>query len=802
MIRKFLFFYLFFVCSAYASNWPHIVSAISKDPYIEAQVENLVEAMSLEDKVAQMIQAEIKFIKPSDLAEFPLGSVLNGGGSFPQDNKQAKAEDWVKLADEYYESSLQFGMRIPLIWGTDAVHGHNNVFGATIFPHNIGLGATRNPQLIKNIARATTKEVLATGLDWVFAPTLAVVRDDRWGRTYEGYSEDPEVVKTYASKMIEGMQGDNLEEDFLIATAKHFIGDGGTLDGVDQGNNTSTEAELIRIHAQGYFSALAAGAQTVMASFNSWHGQKIHGYQYLLTDVLKKKMGFDGFVIGDWNGHGQVDGCRNDSCAQAINSGVDMLMAPEDWKQLFYNTIGQVKSGEISIERINDAVTRILRVKMRYGLFERGAPSTRKYAGDQSILGQDEHREIAKQAVRESLVLLKNKHSILPLSVNQEVLVTGSGANNIPKQCGGWSLTWQGTGNSNSDFPGATSILDGIRAKVESRGGRVSTDLNSSQAAIAIVVFGEEPYAEGQGDIKNLHYGEKYIEDLELLKRLKSKGIKTISVFITGRPLWVNSEINASDAFVVAWLPGSEGDAIADLLFKPSSNEKAYDFKGKLSFSWPNTASQTSLNRGSASEALFPYGYGLNLSQVDSLSDNLQENPYPNGELPNPRRSLDIFKARPITPFKVFAQSGASRMIELVNGVGENREQTIRASAIDHRIQEDARLLRFKGHEESRYVFKSSQSIDFSQLGLDKGDLTFYMKVTNKGSNSLYLLIGNIQIDFTDNLRTLTEDQWVQFTIQKKELLDLGIDLSEFYQGFGLAAQGNWEVGISDISFN
>lgn len=788
-------------CSAFAANWPFIVSSITKDPYIEVKVESLVKEMSLEEKVAQMIQAEIKFIKPSELSQFPLGSVLNGGGSFTREDRKAEARDWVKLADEYYEVSVQSGKRIPLIWGTDAVHGHNNVFGATIFPHNIGLGATRNPQLIKDIARATTKEVLATGLDWVFAPTLAVVRDDRWGRTYEGYSEDPELVKAYATKMIEGMQGDNLDEDYLIATAKHFIGDGGTLGGVDQGNNTSSEEELIRLHAQGYFSALKAGAQTVMASFNSWQGQKIHGYKYLLTDVLKTKMGFDGFVIGDWNGHGQVDGCRNDSCAQAINAGVDMLMAPEDWKQLFFNTLAQVKSGEIPLERINDAVTRILRVKMRYGIFERGAPSTRKYAGDQSIIGRFEHREIAKQAVRESLVLLKNKQSILPLSANQEILVTGSGANNIPKQCGGWSLTWQGTGNSNSDFPAATSILDGIKNKVENGGGRVSTDINSTTAAVAIVIFGEEPYAEGQGDLKNLHYGEKYAEDLKLLKGLKAKGIKTVSIFITGRPLWVNPEINASDAFVVAWLPGSEGDAIADLLFQAEANQKAYDFKGKLSFSWPNTAAQTSLNRGTDSGALFPYGYGLSLEQLDTLSDKLYEIPYPSGEPPASTRSLEVFRARPITPFKVFAQVGANEMFELANGVGENREQSIRASAIDHRIQEDARLISFKGSQDSRYLFKSNQVIDFNLLGLEKGDLTFYMKVTNKGSSDVQLLVGNIKINFTKKLRDLVVNEWVLCKITKKELLDQGIELNYFSQGFGIAAHGDWEIGISDISF-
>ncbi len=801
MIKSFFVLFFLFIHTACASQWPSIQSRIAKDPVVEEKVLTLLNSMSLEEKIAQMIQAEIKFIKPEEIEKFPLGSILNGGGSFPHNNKKASVRDWVQLAESYYQASIKSGKSIPIIWGTDAVHGHNNVYGATIFPHNIGLGASGNGPLVKQIAHATTLEVMATGIDWIFAPTLAVVRDDRWGRTYEGYSEDPAIVKDYAARVIEGIQGTDLSHDHLIATAKHFIGDGGTADGVDQGNNTASEDELIRIHAQGYFTALEAGAQTVMASFNSWQGQKIHGFKYLLTEVLKNKMGFDGFVIGDWNGHGQVNGCTNSSCAQAINAGVDMLMAPEDWKQIYYNTIGQVKSGEIPLTRINDAVSRILRVKIRYGLFERGSPLTRKYAGQRDIVGSKKHREIAQQAVRESLVLLKNKQNLLPLSGKQEILVTGTGADNIPKQTGGWSLTWQGTGNTNADFPGATSILDGIKSKVAAHGGTVTTNPNSTKAAIAIVVFGEEPYAEGQGDLKNLNYSEQFSDDLKLLQTLKTKGFKTISIFITGRPLWVNQEINASDAFVVAWLPGSEGAAIADLLFSPLRREKVYDFKGKLSFSWPNTAAQTSINRGSPTTPLFPYGYGLSLTQVDTIGDDLQSNPYPTGEVIQPKRSLEILQGRPVAPFRAWAQSNDDKLQELINGVGETQSRSLKAIAIDHRLQEDARLITFTPDKDAQYILKSLKPINLTELSLEKTDLHFSLKVFQDSPETLYLLVGGVKIDLTTKLNPADRNQWKQLSLSKHELSQAGVDLSQLTQAFGLQTEGGWEVGLADIYF-
>ena len=476
----------------------------------------------------------------------------------------------------------QGGAGVPVIWGTDAVHGHNNVAGATLFPHNIGLGATRDPELIQRIGEATALEVAATGIDWTFAPTLAVVRDDRWGRTYEGYSEDPEIVRQYAGRMITGLQGSAASPDFLstfhvVATAKHFIGDGGTDQGVDQGDNLSTEQQLLDIHGQGYLSALEAGVQTVMASFNSWRGEKVHGDRHLLTDVLKGRLGFDGYVIGDWNGHAQVPGCSNESCPAAINAGVDMIMVPEDWKALLTNTLEQVRSGEIEQSRIDDAVRRILRVKMRAGLFTGGRPSSRPPAGDASLVGAADHRSLAREAVRQSLVLLKNGEGLLPLQRDLNVLVAGDGADDISKQSGGWSVTWQGTEVTNEDFPGATSIFAGVREAVTAGGGSATLSPDGSfdeSPDVAIVVFGEDPYAEYDGDLESLDFSAGHGASLELLRRLKGQGVPVVSVFLSGRPLWVNPELNASTAFVAAWLPGTEGGGIADVLFRDSAKAR------------------------------------------------------------------------------------------------------------------------------------------------------------------------------------------------------------------------------------
>jgi beta-glucosidase len=626
-----------------ATDWPTVTSNIPRDPAIESAVASLVGQMSLAQKVGQMVQPEIQAITPAEVKTYHIGSVLNGGGSWPQGNKQAAAAAWVALADAFYDASMDTSgppgahLPIPIIWGTDAVHGHSNVLRATLFPHNIGLGAANDPDLIEQIARITAKEVAVTGLDWTFAPTLAVVRDERWGRSYEGFSEDPEIVRTYAGRIVTGLQGaagasELFNGEHVIATAKHFLGDGGTNRGIDQGDTQVTEAELRDIHAQGYINAIQAGAQTVMASYSSWQGQKMHGSQYLLTDILKGRFGFDGFIIGDWNGHAQLPGCNATSCPAAINAGIDMIMVPHDWRAFITNTIAQVQSGQIPMSRINDAVTRILRVKMRLGLLgpraNKGRPSQRPLAGQSALLGAPAHRAVARSAVRKSLVLLKNKNRILPLAKNINVLVAGKSANSISNQTGGWTLTWQGTGNSNADFPNAQSIYAGIAQAVSSNGGSATLSVDGSAAsssfAAAIVVIGETPYAEGAGDIaypQPVEHAVRHPEDLMVIERIRAQApnLPIITVFLSGRPLRVNKELNRSNAFVAGWLPGSEGGGVADVLFGD------YDFSGRLSFSWPSTGCQTPINRGGAGTPLFPYGYGLTYQMIDTLGDNLPE---------------------------------------------------------------------------------------------------------------------------------------------------------------------------------
>ncbi|WP_441004361.1 glycoside hydrolase family 3 N-terminal domain-containing protein [Pseudocolwellia agarivorans] len=617
----------FYICASASaadlSLWPEIKSPLAKDPAIERKITNLLNQMSLEQKVGQMVQAEITWVTPEDVKKYHLGSVLNGGGSFLNGNRNATVNDWVTFMDELYLASMdtsEGGLPIPMTYGIDAVHGNNKFIGATLYPHNIGLGAANNPKLIHQIGEATAKEVLLAGIDWTFAPTLAVARDDRWGRTYESYSEDPEIVALYAKEMIEGLQGkastnEFLNEDHIYSTAKHWVGDGGTLNGIDQGDNLDAERDLIDHHAAAYFPALKAGVQSIMASHNMWHGERLHGSKYLLTDVLKGKLGFDGFIVGDWNSHSKIPGCTNDSCPQAIDAGLDMFMVVEEWKNFIKNTIKQVKTGEVSLSRIDDAVRRILRVKIRSGLFEKGLPSKRKYANKNELLGAPAHKDIARQAVRESLVLLKNNNNILPLNTNLNVLVAGDGAENMSKQTGGWTINWTGEGNQKSDFPGGTSIYDGIKLAVEAGGGKSTLSPDGSfkvKPDVAIVVFGENPYAEWIGDIKSIIYQQQSHRDAKLIESLQAQGIKVVSVFLSGRPLWVNREINASTAFIAAWLPGSEGIGIADVIFKNNKGNIKHDFKGKLSFSWPKLSSQVVLNRGDTNyDPLFPYGYGL-----------------------------------------------------------------------------------------------------------------------------------------------------------------------------------------------
>ncbi|HMI36914.1 MAG TPA: TIM-barrel domain-containing protein, partial [Steroidobacteraceae bacterium] len=591
---------------AHPALWPKTHSRGLVDPETEQRVTELMAGMSLEDKVGQMIQADLTTVRPEDLMEYPLGSILAGGNSPPLGAPdRAPASAWIDTARAFRAASLAARsghVPIPVMFGIDAVHGNSNVVGATIFPHNIGLGAMHDRALVRRIGAATAEETAATGIDWAFGPTLAAPQDDRWGRSYEGYSESPALVRSYGGEMVRGLQGEPgarrmLQNGHVAASAKHFLGDGGTTDGIDQGDTDVSERELIGTHAQGYLSAIPAGVVGVLVSYSSWQGRKMHGNDSLLTGVLKGQLGFDGFVVSDWNGHGQVPGCSSADCPAAINAGLDMFMAPDKWKELYHATLAEAGAGVIPLTRIDDAVRRILRVKFKLGLFEAGRP----WEGRGDVLGNPAHRALARQAVRESLVLLKNNGGVLPLRAGAHVLVAGEAADDISRQTGGWTLSWQGTGNTNSDFPNGQSIYAGLRAALAAGGGSAELSVDGrfrNKPDAAIVVFGETPYAEMMGDLHTLEFEPGDKPGLALLRRLRAAGVPVVAVFLSGRPLWVNAEINAADAFVAAWLPGSEGGGVADLLIGDAAGKPRHDFTGRLSFSWPRNARQYHLNYG------------------------------------------------------------------------------------------------------------------------------------------------------------------------------------------------------------
>ncbi|MGM0526071.1 MAG: glycoside hydrolase family 3 protein [Pseudomonadota bacterium] len=790
--------------------WPRLNLPVKQQSDMEQRIDVLLDKMTLEQKVAQMIQPEIRDITVEDMRKYGFGSYLNGGGAFPNNDKYATPQDWIALAESLYQASVDDsvdGIDIPTMWGTDAVHGHNNVLGATIFPHNIGLGAANNPELIKDIAGVTATEVMVTGIDWVFAPTVAVARDVRWGRTYESYSENPQIVHDYAAAIVEGLQGDVaknfLDERHVISTVKHFIGDGATTDGIDQGNAEIGEQELFDYHAQGYVGGLQAGAQSVMASFNSWNGKKLHGDEYLLTDVLKEKMGFDGFVVGDWNGHGQIEGCTNADCPQAANAGLDMYMVPTAaWKPLYENLIAQVKDGTIAMERINDAVRRILRVKMRAGLFDKPSPAERPLSGKTELIGAEEHREVARQAVRESLVLLKNKDNVLPLNPKQNILVTGPAADDIGQQSGGWTISWQGTGNSNEDFPGGTSIYQGIAEAVTAMGGQVELAENGQYQQtpdVAVVVYGETPYAEGNGDIDNIDYQRNNPVDQQLLESLKEQGIPVVSVFISGRPLYVNPELNASDAFVAAWLPGSEGQGVADVIIADENGEPRYPINGDLPFSWPATPFQGRLNPDQEDYApLLEIGFGLNFGDEGTLSDELQTDFADQDTLAD----MAIFDRAPQSPWQlqIFNEDQRTAVTSSVQKI-----DSLLSSTFDDQVQEDAREFVFDGTGSAGFSFISPFSRDLRAFAGDNGTLELSYKVDRKPEQPVYLQMNclsgdcQVKIDLQQQLQQAQPGEWTTLSLSMQCLQQAGLDTATVGEVFGLSHAAPLRFSIRDI---
>ena len=582
--------------------------------------------MTLEQKVGHVIMPEINSVTPEEVKKYQFGTILNGGGGFPNQNKNSSVQDWKNLSKSYYEASpIIDGVRVPILWGTDAVHGHNNVIGATIFPHNIGLGATRNELLVRKIGNAVAKEVASTGIIWTFAPTVAVPKNDLWGRTYEGFSENTDLVSSLGKSFIIGLQGESesfLDEDHILATVKHFVGDGGTNNGIDQGNTIIDEFLLKEVHAKPYYDAINECALSIMASFNSWNGKKMHGNKYLLTEVLKSQMGFNGFIVGDWNGHGQIPGCEDNNCPDALISGVDIYMVPTEWESLYFNTLEQVRNGVIPIERLNDAVQRILIVKEHLGLFNQRIP----HSYSKNFLGSKDHIALAREAVRESIVLLKNHNNNLPMNPNKKYLIVGEMSQQIENQMGGWTITWQGkswegVNLSNEDFPNTQSIFDSLSNFIIQNGGSVEYSKDGSyknKPDTVIFVYGETPYAEGEGDIVNLNFSKNNRNLLRKMRMFQKNNISVVSLFISGRPLIVDNEIKYSDSFVSIWLPGTAVEGINDVIFSNKDGSINYDFKGKLSFSWPSKTSNNPLNEKDEDYLpLYKYGYGLTYKQLD-----------------------------------------------------------------------------------------------------------------------------------------------------------------------------------------
>ena len=571
---------------------------INQFPAIPERVEQLLSQMTLDEKIGQMTQAERNALTNlSDIKTYFLGSLLSGGGSAPANNS---AQGWADMYDLYQQAALQTRLKIPLIYGIDAVHGHNNVFGATIFPHNIGLGCTRNPQLIQEAARVTAEEVSGTGIDWTFSPCIATVRDERWGRTYEGFGETPELSIMMADASVKGYQGTNLSDyGNVLACAKHFLGDGGTTGGDDQGNVIADEQTVRQLHLQGYVSAINAGVKSIMVSYSSINGQKMHGNKYWITDVLKGELGFKGFIVSDWQGIDQLPGDYKSDVLNSINAGIDMVMVPNDFKLFIQYLKELVSENKVSIERINDAVRRILTVKFELGLFEK--PFTDRSLT--SSVGSTQHREIARRCVRESLVLLKNQNNFLPLSKNlTRIHIAGKNAVDIGNQCGGWTISWQG---GSGDITLGTSVYHGIKSAVSNSTIVTYTfdGTNAQGADIGIVVIGETPYAEGNGDRQDLSLDA---QDMNAINNFKAAGIPYLIIMISGRPMIIDNVIEDCNAFVAAWLPGTEGQGVADVIFGD------YNFSGKLSHSWPRSMNQIPINSGDANyDPLFPYGYGL-----------------------------------------------------------------------------------------------------------------------------------------------------------------------------------------------
>ena len=783
---------------AHPEKWPQYKYPVPRDPAVEAQIADLLKRMTLEEKIGQLVQADLCCVKPEDVKKYHPGSILVGGNSGPNGNDLAPAPEWLKAADEFYLASVDKsdgGVGIPEIWGIDAVHGHANIIGATVFPHNIGLGAMRDPALIEKIGAATAQEVRVTGQEWTFAPTVTVPQDYRWGRAYEGYSSDPKLVASYVGAMVRGLQGppdqpNLLARDKVLASTKHFLADGGTKNGVDQGDAQISEEELRDIHGVPYGPAIENGVATVMVSFSSWQGKKMTGNKSLVTGVLKQRMGFGGFTVSDWNAHGQVEGCTNDSCPQALMAGIDMYMAPDSWKPIYTDLLKRAKAGEIPMARIDEAVANILRVKFRLGVFTAGKPSDRPLSGQWNLLGSPEHRAVARQAVRESLVLLKNQ-GVLPLKPGGRLLVAGEGADDVSRASGGWTLSWQGTGLKNFQFPGSTSLWKGLQQAVTAAGGsaQLSPDGGFTQKPdAAIVVFGEKPYAEFQGDRATLALDADLTGPYATMKKLKAQGIPVVAVMITGRPLEVNPALNAADAFVVAWLPGSEGGGLADVLIGDAAGKPRYDFVGKLPAAWPKTPNM-------ADGALYPFGYGLTYQSPRTAWVTLSET---GGDA----RDARVYFAKGVPA------SSWSLVLGNIDRADEKRITSVPADAIggrakvtatDAAVQEGARRVQVSSGGAALAV-SSHDPINVSRETNGDVLVLFTVKVDKApASTALALRCDGPKCGARVPVKLQANGKYVRYGVPPKRFAAKGGDMSKVTAPFSLETTGPADYSLSEV---
>ena len=591
---------------------------VKQESIIGKTVEEIVQIMTIDEKIGQMTQVDRRYLEDiNDIKRFYLGSLLSGGGSTPDPNTP---EAWADKLDEYQALASETRLGIPLIYGVDAVHGHSNVVGATIMPHNVGLGATRNPDLVEELSRITAREVRATGINWTFAPCVANSRDERWGRSFESFSEDVTLVTSLSRASVRGLQGTDLSApDAIAACAKHFIADGGTTYGtglgglIDRGDTQIDDTTLRELHLPPYVASIEAGAATIMTSFSSWNGEKCHGHAYLMNRLLKEELGFEGFIVSDWRGIDDLPGDYKSDIIQSITAGMDMIMVPGDinnninhqqagssYKTFLTLFKEAVEDGDIPMERIDDAVMRILKVKESMGLLNSAWHNDRALL---ATVGSAEHRETSRQAVRESVVMLKNEENILPLSKDLgKIVVAGRGADNVGMQCGGWTISWQG---SSGDITPGTTVLEGVQETVSTET-EVVHSVDGSEvggANAVIVVVGEDPYAEMVGDREELFLSQ---EDLDVIHRVKAADVPYIVVLLSGRPMIITDILENADAFLAAWWPGTEGNGITDIIFGD------YAPTGKLPFSWPASMDQIPVNSGDDDYApLFAFGYGL-----------------------------------------------------------------------------------------------------------------------------------------------------------------------------------------------